>query len=400
MFSIQKAAYTRQLAFSLLLFTALISCKEDGSLGAGFVDESTIKADTLYLNNINIDSANAYTGKLAFSPMGAFNDPLFGSINSFAFIRPSIANSYSDSTILDAQLLLRLAISEDLFYGNEEGSATFGIYPVQNFWRGNAYRLNNDINLGENPERLASFNIADADTNGFLDIPLSGSYIADYLSFLNNQENNRDSTYRYNNFGLAIVPDAGTDKIVYSRMLSGRLFTITTNNDTLLNTIVDWGYDIDITAPAVPQNNFSLSSILSNYAVINFDELTDGFNTQNFVRAELQFTENTTQLESTLPAGAQRYDEPILRILLGPSIDVAYDLTFTTAIGQGVYNNGTYTFNVTGLFNAALFGNTDISSVYLFAAPNGGLISFNALFGSGTGTDIAPKLIIYKLVSE
>ena len=73
----------------------------------------------------------------------------------------------------------------------------------------------------------------------------------------------------------------------------------------------------------------------------------------------------------------QRTENPPFRVQLGPSNNIAYDLGFNTTNSRGISSDGVYKFDLTGLVNAYLFGDTDISEIYLYAGQNQGYLGFN-----------------------
>lgn len=404
MFSTTKAALTRQLAFSLMLISVLISCKNN-TVDSGYVNESKVVVDTLFVTNLTESAADPYLGKLTYTPVGHFDDPLFGELESVAFIQPSIAFSSSDSTLTaDHFFHLRLYVYQSIQYGDTLSNPSFSIYRVTSPWRGTTFKMSDEITTEAQIEanKVGTFALNDVDTTNIIDVPLSGSWVSDYRSYYNSSSSLRDSTYRYSDFGLAIVPEQGTERMAFFGMGSSQLmiFEADTSADTLSQAMVDWGYDLTRGEDSAPAENITLFSTLENYLAVDFSEKINEIEGPNFVRAELVLTEDSLRLSSTLTPGETRTDYPDMRLRLTSASDLAYDLAFNSTSSLALYSDGKYRFNLTSLFNANIFGSTDLDNLYVYAAPNSGVLGFNTFYGVSASRRNAPKLLIYRLETE
>lgn len=406
MYSTSKAALTRQLAFSLILLSTLISCSESGSVGAGFVDESEIKVDTLILADVPQSSADAYLGKITYSPIGKFNDPLFGEISSFAFFKPGIIRASSDVDLTNSvNLVMRLNVDINNVYGDQGGNPSFSVYRVTDLWRGSAYRLSDEVtyNSGQSGpfiNLVGSFEFNDVDTTGFVEFPLAGSFKSEYVQYYNNDSDDRDSTYRFEEYGLAIVPDENVNELIYARFSTSRMLIFENESDTTTNIMLDWAYDISVENETVNPQNITLSNTYEKYSTLNFETIADQIVNTNFVRAELLINEDTEAIQSSLPAGTKRTEDLPIRLKLGPSNDIPFDLGFSNTSSLAVKEGSEYRFNVTSLINAYLFGDTEIEEVYLYAGQNSGYLGFSTFFGPSASPELAPKVLIYTLEGE
>lgn len=108
-------------------------------------------------------------------------------------------------------------------------------------------------------------------------------------------------------------------------------------------------------------------------------------------------TPDSTALSESLTDDQKRTENPPFRVQLGPSSDLAYDLGFNATNSRGTIEDGLYKFDVTGLFNASIFGETDISEIYLYAGQNQGYLGFNTFFGLNAIESAVPKVLIYNL---
>lgn len=403
MFKNLRAIKVRRLILYFSFPILFLTCKENGSIGGGFIDESKIETDTLYITESSFKNANSLTGRLTFSPIGYFADPLFGEINAVGYFKPSITKNSSDTLKIDDQIFLNLSVHPDNIYGNQSSNGTFKIYRIGEFWRGSSITMNdnleilNDMAEPTDSIEIATFNFSDIDTTGFIDIPLEGSWKSDFVRYYNNDENNRDSTYKHEDFGLVIVPENDVDKIVYTKFSSSRIISIDQNQDTTINTMFDWAYDIDINNVNAPEGNITLSNTFNPYMIVNLHPLAENLSNNNIIRAELVLTPDSTTISTSLIDNQIRTENPPFRVQLGPSNDIAYDLGFNTTNSKGIITDGIYKFDLTGLFNAYLFGDTDISEIYLYAGQNQGYLGFNTFFGFDADETAVPKVLIYYL---
>lgn len=398
-----KAVRFGQLIFSIVILFAFVSCQESGAVGAGFVDESEIVVDTIFVADQPFTSTNAYTGKLTYSPVGSFSDPLFGDIEAIGLFKPSIIQGDIGDLPSTVEAILRLDVDINNVYGEQSDNGTFQIFRVGELWRGSAAKIGDDIEIQNNVGNplqtvVAEFEYVDIDTTGIVEIQLTGQWKNDFVGFYNNDDADRDSVYRFEDFGLAIVPDTDVDKIIYPRFSTSRLILIDTEDqDTTTNIMLDWAYDLDITGGATPAGNITLSNTFNPFVTINFAPLADQLNNNNFVRAELVLTPDSLSLSGSITNSQLRTDNPPFRLQLGPSEDVAYDLGFNITNSRATIDGGAYRFDVTGLFNAYLFGETDISEIYLYAGQNQGYLGFNSFYGFNADRAVVPRILVYNL---
>jgi len=403
MFKKIQAVPIGQLIFSLVVLFALVTCEESGTVGAGFVNESGIVIETILIDELPVSSTDPFTGKLTYSPIGSFNDPLFGNIEAFGLFKPSIIKANIGDLPTDSEAILRLNFDIDNVYGNRSVNGTFKVFRVGDLWRGSAIKMSDEIEVldasgGPIQNVVGQFSYADIDTTGFVEFNLEGNWKSDFIEFYNNDDLNRDSLYRFEDYGLAIVPENDVDKVIYTRFSTSRLLLINnTTADTTSNIMLDWAYDIDVTGGEVPDGNITLSNTFNPFLTINFTPIADQLTNNNFVRAELVLSPDSTTLESSLTGTQSRTENPPFRVQLGPSDDIAYDLGFNATNLRGVIEEGLYKFDITGLFNAYLFGESDISEIYLYAGQNQGYIGFNTFLGFNADLNGVPKVLIYNL---
>ncbi len=398
-----KAVRIGRLIFSIVVLVAFVSCKESGTVGAGFVGESDIIVDTIGVSELPQTTADAFTGKLTYSPVGQFSDPLFGDIEAVALFKPSIIKGDIGDLPINTEAILRLNIDLNTIYGNQTTDGNYKVYRVDELWRGSAIRISDEIDIidgagGPIEAEVGEFTYSDIDTTGIVEVQLEGAWKRDFIEFYNNADANRDSVYRFEDFGLALIGETDVDKIIYPRFSTSRLLLINPEEaDTTSNIMLDWGYDIDITGGTTPVGNISLANTFNPFLTIDFAPIADQITNNNFVRAELVLTPDSLALKNSLTEIQQRTDNPPFRIQLGPSDDIAYDLGFNATNSRATIEEGIYRFDITGLFNAYLFGETEISEIYLYAGQNQGILGFNTFFGFNADPSAVPKVLIYNL---
>lgn len=389
-------------SFPLLFLT----CKENGSVGAGFIDESKVKIDTVLVSELPLENTDPLLGRLINSPLGTFNDLLFGDIHAISFFKPSIIQGESGDLPIDAIAILRLNVDIDNIYGNQTSNGSYKVYRIGNEWRGTAFKMSDeiDITISDDPigpisnSLIGKFNYSDIDTTGFVEFELDGAWKTDFIQFYNSDEVDRDSTYRFEDFGLVIVPEDDVDKVIYTRFSTSRLLLINElEQDTTTNVMLDWAYDIDISNGNPPESNLTLSNTFTPFMNFDLTPIAAQITNNNIIRAELVLTPDSTTISTSLFDNQKRTENPPFRVQLGPSNDIAYDLGFNTTNSRGIITDGIYKFDLTGLVNAYLFGDTDISEIYLYAGQNQGYLGFNTFFGFDADETAVPKVLIYYL---
>lgn len=393
-----KAATFWQLTFSVIILSTFFACQDPGTIGGGFVEKTDIDIDTLLVTNITTSNQNAYLGRLGRSATGIYQDDLFGNINAVSFFKPSIFRS-ADTVAFDENTIftLRLQLFENEVYGDTTQSGLYTIHRVSSLWRGSSFRNDMDINFNGS-EIIAQFSDADADTNGIVEVELSGTWKTDYISFFNEADSVREEGYRENEFGLAIVPDVSNNKIVYTNYTQSNIRAIA--QDTTSHFILDWGFDVDRTGELNNADRVNLHSTYNTALRINLTSIGDEVSEINFVRAELVFNTDTLTLKNTLAANEVRTNALGLGLTIGPLNDEAYELGFGTIdLSAVAKTDGTYRFNITNILNDYIHGDRSINDLYIHLSASQGALAYTSLFNVNADPENAPRVIIYGLES-
>ena len=204
--------------------TMFLGCESPGSVGDDIISEDdTIETATVVIDGLNVLHENGFAGRLSNTAFGYLQDPVYGTIKSSALIKPVISRAQVDTIHDNTTIFLRL-IFNPAIYGNESTVSEFEIFEAGEIWRGNQLRYNREVNI-DFGNKVAEFQIAGQDT---VIIELSKQWTQKFAGFFNNEAADRDSLYRNNFPGLAIVPSENNQKIRFikhSQQQEGDLIT-------------------------------------------------------------------------------------------------------------------------------------------------------------------------------
>lgn len=393
-----KAATLWRLAFSLTLLVLVVACEDPSSVGGEYVEKNKVVVDTILVDNLIGSTADPYLGRLSSTPVGSFSDPLYGDISSFSFLKVPIEAFVADTVVLSdtttIQLNLRL---QDAVFGDTTTTTSFRIVRVTEQWRGSTFRQSSSL-VYNDTETIASFSDTDVDSTGLLTVELGGSWKQDYINYFNSDADNRLELYEQNEYGLAILAESGAGKINYFNLAATDLVIQEPLNITL--DVYDWGYDLDETRGTTPADRVILSNKYDQFFTLNLQQYADDLPSQNIIKAELIFTQDTTAINSSLSDSEVRTSVSQMGMIIGATDDVAYELGFTGNDLTGFLLEGDFVFDVTPAFNNYYFHTTDISELYIYLLTNQGYLSYTQLFSESADPDVAPKLVIYSLEEE
>ena len=125
--------------------------------------------------------------------------------------------------LIQIRLDITLNIDVVKVYGNQTSNGSYKVYRIGSEWRGSAMKMSDEIDIKDQSSgpvfeaEIGEFNYSDIDTTGFVEFELDGAWKTDFIQFYNSDEVDRDSTYRFEDFGLVIVPEDDVDKVIYAR---------------------------------------------------------------------------------------------------------------------------------------------------------------------------------------
>lgn len=396
-----KAASKWQLVLSLAILPLLfLNCENPGSVGGSLIDKPTIKLDTLELSGFMADSIESFSGRIAYMPIGTYNDPLFGEMNTTGYLKPSIVSAQlsSDlSALYDMSLVLRF--DRNRVYGDTSTVSSFTIYEIQEKWRGTEFLLNDELLINQ-IEQVGSFTVS-SDTT--VKIPLSASWQDKFAQYYNSTSPNRDSVYNEEFFGLAIVSDPSNSKIEFPNITRSN-FLVESDQffDTLGIGFFDSAYKLTRENENIPANRLKVHNTLERYYQLNFAEIIRQIPTKDFVKAELLFYRDNESVSLNRPAGHTKPLADFLDFNLGKSVDQRFALQFGQAEAFGIYNSDeeVYKVDLTNRINAFnFFGATD-STLFMSSNPSGGAIRSTLLYDENASPNKRPKIVITSVVSQ
>ena len=377
--------------FVFILFTG---CEESGQVGTSFIEsEERISTSSFSLDSIETENDPTYSGNLRSMAIGRYADPLFGTTTNIGYIRPSINRQAIDSVDADTDLMrLRLVVNNQQ-YGDTTATANFSIYEISDVWRGNEVKYSDQINF-DTSKKLGEFSVSSEDT---VLVDLDPEWTSRYAEFLNSDSEDRESLYRTEFPGLAIVPDdpAGS-KIIFPTVLTDDDANQTSpqatgfiigkpEDDTFFQQALDWASTIERSEDPEPveDNIFKIHNTLENFISMNPELTEDNLQSQNLARVELVLFENKNLLEQTLPLNHTRPAVETLRIhILESELDIAEQI-FTSNpdfVALRDSSDNSFRINITNLANSELFGTPVEGKFYLSVQLTNGLIFSTAIY--------------------
>lgn len=296
---------------SLLVLPVLLSsCEDPGSVGSSFTqNDGEVSIDTVQVEGIESEQLNSYSGQLPFLSPGRFDDPLFGEVEIISLLRPSIASATSEDEMEeDANMKLRLFVNNDLTYGDSTASATYDLFELDQTWRGGEWKLSDEPTIMENAQ-VGSFSVDEEDS---IDVTLEGDWVDEYREFFNSEETDKDSLYRAQFPGLAVVP-SNAAKLSPIDMDSSRVI-IENEEDTLEYTFRDGANSLTRENEAdVPGDTRTVHNTLEEVLSFEMDLTEENIGSLDVSRVELVFYEDNETLSNTIsevsgPAQRTPYD--------------------------------------------------------------------------------------------
>ena len=204
-------------AFLLLTITfPFMGCESGGSVGSDLIPtDDGIDSQTVGFNEINTLNENTFSGRLTNTSLGYVTDPIYGTIESVALVKPVIIRAGLDSIRGEDTMQLRLEF-RDQVVGNRAASSEYKIYEVGGLWRGNQLRYNQQIDIDRSVE-VGTFQMQDEQA---VTVDLSEEWTRKFAEFYNSESAQRDSIYRNNFTGLAIVPSESNQSLRFLRTAS------------------------------------------------------------------------------------------------------------------------------------------------------------------------------------
>ncbi len=393
--------FTR-LTFSLILLLAvwfLPACDDTPVVGGNLSpDDVNVDADTLFVDNISVVSSPSFSGNRPFVTAGYVNDPVFGELEATAMIRPSISRQQEDFISDDAQAFIGFEV--DHIYGSTSESAEFQIVEIDRRWRSTTWRYDSIPALSDRV--VADFTVTDTDS---LNIQLPDEWLDKYREiFHNTSSSERDSLYRSDMPGLAIIPAGGSDKLFSIGMVDARLII---NNhdedlDDLEKSFSSWAVSVqtEIDADQDEEGSVTLLNTMGAMLEIDFPVTEEFLGTSNFSRLELVIYEDTLSMDTDIHGDFVRPRSQTSRLYyLEPE-----DLNLAVAVDPVLQANrrsedSSHRYNLTNFATDRIHGSSSTRKLYLAYGFNDGRV-IPMKFGAADNPEFRPRLLITSISQQ
>ncbi|MEX0680562.1 MAG: hypothetical protein WD097_04200 [Balneolales bacterium] len=354
-----------------------------------------MKADTILLDSVSLVRSPAFSGNLFYFTTGSFDDPVFGSIEAIALLRPSITKQPEDTIGENSTAFLKLNISN--IYGHLSDASEFHVVELTRPWRASSWRYDSIPELGTNI--VGQFTVQGSDT---LNIKLSDDWTNRYRDFYFQEPTElRDSLYRNEMPGLAIIPMHD----------NGKLFSVNGDEATIIfQSAADTGaVEQDIGSWAVSFSTeledgeaFGTSQIVYNtfesIMKLDFEITEELLGSNNLSRVELVLYKDTVGMDTGGQFSRPRSETARIYYLM--SHDVNYAITTDPRFQANMReDDSSYRINLTNFAHERLFGSSDDRRLYVVIGANDGRI-LPTLLGGPNDPTRQPKLLITSIETE
>lgn len=387
----------------LLLFVILAGCNENpGVVGNSFIEESAnVYSDTLVVDDVRSTSTIPdFTGDLNHYSAGIYTDPLFGEIEAIGMIRPSISRGYNIDTLGEgADAKLQMVVNQNKIYGDTTSTTRFQLRRIRNIWRPGSWERDSLPDVETNV--VAEFEVTRQDT---LELDLPQSWLEEYKSYFNSTNASRDSTYKYNNNGLAVVSTDDSKIVPFNR--SGTRLMLKNEADTTYQRLPleasAFGFKRRQNSPSpFDSTNTPLVGFYDNAMVLNPEINDSTLGSRNMSRVEIAMFENNELLQDNLPQNHVRPNLPEMRIFRRRPDQVVYGIN-----PRGRYyrvakdsTDNSYRVNITSFVNQILFEGDPEIQYYVIPESENGIIYSTVLY-NGKSDEYNPKILITAAKTE
>jgi hypothetical protein len=394
------------LPLMLLLAVGLVSSCDDTPIVGGDLspDDVAVHADTVLISSLSVVTSPSFSGNLTYVTTGRVEDPVFGNITATAMLRPSIAREAEVDTIGE-NAVARLSLNLSNRYGAESARGDYEIVELGRPWRSTSWRYDSIPYLARNPDMsrkvVGQFAITDADS---ITVRLSEEWTRKYREiFINPSTSERDSLYRADLPGLAIVPAEGTEKM-FSIQVSRAKLLIQSGDGMrdLSKDISNWAVSIEKEGPdeGAIGGSKPVFNTRGSMLKLDFELSEESLGTSNFSRVELVLYDDTLRMKSGVPANFERPRSQTMGVFhLEPdqvNFSIAAEPRFQATRRD---EDSSYRMNLTTLANDQIRMGDDGRSLYAVVGANDG--RFMPVLLSGTeSTNRQPKLLITSISKQ
>jgi hypothetical protein len=413
-------------AFLLLMAVGFSGCDSTGSVGDGLTPgEDEVNKTTVELtgDQLQVVPANSFSGRLQRSAMGYIDDPVYGTINAVALLNPSISRAQVDTIRLEDTMSLKLSLSRTK-YGSDNGPASYTIYEAGRVWRGNQLKYNSEVEVDFSTP-VAQFQITDEDS---IEVPLSDEWVDKFRTFYDLPSAERDSVYRTQFPGLAIVADQSNQRIHFLRHAQEEedspgitRFIVYTEADEEDDDDDNGNGDDDngnggddednLVAQRLDLRDFGASVVRTN--VPDYDEGILLHNGENVLRVDLVLPKSELRRKNIINAKlllTQRKDielvqpsivRPLLETVRGHSFrtvpsDLVSELFATSPRFGSVYEEDEDLFmvNITQYILNEVYGDIDEGPIFISLQAINGFLYSGLFYDLNADPDKRPRIVI------
>lgn len=392
------AVFALILALSVFSLT-LYGCEDPGAVGGGFTDPGTEVTDTsIYVSDVSVDSFFTYSGNLTYFSAGEFNDPLFGDLRAISLLKPSLpVVGVADSLSSGSYLSLQLALNDSSMYGDTLSTAQFDIVELGEIWRGRAWEIDDEVPLTQNV--IGSFQVGQ-ETDSLV-VPLAQEWSSRYRAFYNAISANRDSLYRYDFHGLALVP-RNEAKIIPFNSSQSRFFVIDPlQEDTSFVTGSQWGYSLERSGSAAsPTGSSEVISTYEKVMKLDLDLSRESLGTVNISKVELLVYLDQDNLDSSISQVSNTAVRPPLgnaSLFVSDPQNLPEAFAAGSPIANGTFDEaaGAFRFDISRYANSILVeGASENDSFYVTFETNDGMIRSGLFFNNQGPEEKRPRLVV------
>jgi len=403
-----KSGYPLITAFILIFsLTILNGCDTSGSVGSEIItDDGSTNTVTVDVNNITLLDTPTFSGRLPHSSIGFIEDAAYGTVQSSAVIKPVISRAQVDTLTEDDSMLLKL-IFNPVVYGNENTVSEFEIFETDEIWRGTQVRYGDEITF-DRQKKVGEFLVtADEDT---VTVELSNEWKENFAEFFNSNSADRDSTYRQNFAGLAIVPTQNNEAIRFLKHSADeeedeitsflvRSTSIDEDGEEVTEDEIldarDWASVFSRTNEPESENSFLVHNT-NNVLRIKMELPEDELSGKNIVNAQLFLYKNNSPDNSTPNIARPPLTQVRAHIFDEEPADLMAEIFTTNAdffTNNEEEEEEIFDINITQFVLDEVYGNRENRELYITIQSVNGLLYSTHLFDT-SDTTLNPKIVI------
>ena len=395
----------------LITFLSISGCDNEGVVGEGLnPGGERIETNTYFINNIEVLEGNSFSGRLGNSAVGIVDDPAYGTIISSSLLKPTINPTGVDEMQQNYTLKLQIEFNP-LKYGEENSVSEYEIYEISERWRGQQITYNNPILIDVDSQRLGSFQVTDETS---VEVAIDEDWVDRYRKYFNSEAADRDSVYRFQFHGLAVVPANQNRKIDFMRhepassdTAGTRItrFLMHNEQDSLIADIplLDFGTSMERTDVPERDGNFVLHNTMENILKVDLGIDPEEFRGKEIVNAQIIFDIDPTP-SNTVPPGFTRPGTDLVRyhFFRSDPLDLSSELFARSPANFASLNEEQQQFklNVSNYFIDTMFGDIELTPLYFTNQSNNGLFYSTTLLGTEAPENQRPRLIITTINPE